>query len=186
MIWTLFLMACGGEPTEPIEPECPACPEASSSGIEDWEMALLQPQLDSIRGGVTPWSDESWGICSGIQKCEEYLGTEVETLPEGDHLLFVELKVPQLGDGWKLQFNWACDTHNIHGRTTSQDHEKEYTVRYSGPNRGFRLLPLWRIKSPHLQGARDCTYEMTSVRPDGTTGETWSGSYSTPAPPAAE
>ena len=139
---------------------------------------------DGVRSvcGVQPWSDESWGICTGIQKCEQYLGKDAEALPEGDHVLFVELKVPALGDGWKMKFHWSCDTHNIHGRTTFQEHEKEYTVRYSGPNRGFRLLPLWRIKSPHAQGARECDYQMTAIRPDGTAGETWGGSYKTPSP----
>ncbi len=179
MLWTLFLLACGKAADCP---DCPDCPEPTGPQVEAWEAALIQPSLDSIRAGVQPWSDESWGLCTGIQKCEQYLGRDAEALPEGDHVLFVELKVPEIGDGWKMKFHWSCDTHNIHGRTTFQEHEKEYTVRYSGPNRGFRLLPLWRIKSPHAQGARDCDYQMTAIRPDGTEGETWGGSYKTPSP----
>jgi hypothetical protein len=184
MLTFLTFFACSSAPPVADCPDCPDCPETEVGvEVDDWEQEVIEPILETLRTGITPWGEESFGICKGIQRCDEFVGTDVGELPEGDHVIFAELRVPKLGEEWKVNFHWECTTETRAGNTASQDHDKSYVVRHSGPNRGFRLLPLWRVKSPHTQGARECSYSLTPMRPDGQEGEAMTGSYSTLAPP---
>ena len=139
-------------------------------------------QLGDLRAGVRPFGDDTVGVCAGDRECSEFLGMDAGTLPEGDHIVTAELAVPQLGDGWQVRFEAMCDVTLLNGKTSEVDHEKTYDVTYTGPNRGYRLSPLWRIQSPHPQGERRCTWTLTPLRPDGVEGEPMHGAYTTPMP----
>lgn len=173
------LVACTGAP-EPAD--CPECTECPSDALEEWEAALLAPDLASLREGVHPYSAQGWGVCSGEKKCEEHMGTAVGELAEGDYIIHSELAVPKLGEGWQVRFDLSCDIQGKNGGNTEYNHDKTYGVIHAGKERGYRLTPLWKIQSPHPQGARDCTYSLTPIRPDGGEGTPMTGSYSTPMP----
>jgi hypothetical protein len=143
---------------------------------------LLSKPLAEIRSGILPFGEQSFGVCTGVQKCETFEGAEAGSLSEGDHLIYAELRVPELGEDWKALFALHCETTRADGSSAPYDYERSYDVRYSGPNRGFRLSPMMRVKSPHSSGARACTYSLTPIRPDGEAGDPWTGSYATPAP----
>jgi len=179
----LLAIACAPEP-EPC-PDCPSCPDAAPSGdLEGWEAALLQPSLDDLRAGVRPWDDQGFGVCMGDRECDAFVGLHPGELDTEEHLIQAELAVPQLGEGWQVKFEVACEVTLPSGSTKPVDHEKIYDVTYTGPQRGYRLMPLWRIQSPHPQGSRDCQYRLTPLRPDGTEGTAIEGSYKTPMPEA--
>jgi hypothetical protein len=180
MLFLLSLFACSSPP---------ACTAASPAGgaesstasvqLESWEANLLAKPLEMIRKGIQPVADSGFGICLGVQKCESFLGPDPEVLPEGDYLAYAELNVPGLGDGWAAHFKLHCETTRPDGSSASSDYDRRYDVRNSGPNRGYRLSPMMRIKSPNSAGPKACTYTLTPIRPDGIEGEPWSGSYST-------
>jgi len=178
---TLFslLLACA-----PEAPECPTCPtvEAPKLAVDDWEAEVLTPVLEDLRAGITLWDDQGWGICKGNRDCDEFLGTEATDLPEGQYLVQAVLKVPSQGGPWKVKFDVECNTRIQNGRDTVQKHDREFEVKHTGSHRGYPLRPLWKIRSPHPQGARSCTFELTGVRSDGKVLDSWTGSYSTPPP----
>lgn len=187
MLFLLSLLACSSPPAD-----CTPCPDceadAPSSGdktsqssieLEAWEAELLAAPLETIRKGIQPTPDSGFGICLGIQKCESFLGPEPGVLAEGDYLAYAELNVPNLGEGWAAHFKLHCETTRPDGSTTSSDYDRRYDIRNSGPNRGYRLSPMMRIKSPNSAGPKACTYTLTPIRPDGVEGDAWSGSYST-------
>lgn len=178
---TLFslLLACASE-----APECPTCPtvEAPKLAVDDWEAEVLTPVLEDLRSGITLWDEQGWGICKGNRDCDEYLGAEATDLPEGQYLVQAVLKVPSQGGPWKVEFDVDCNTRIQNGRDTVQNHDREFEVKHTGSHRGYPLRPLWKIRSPHPQGARSCTFELTGVRSDGKVMDSWKGSYSTPAP----
>ncbi len=174
-----LMTGCGAEPVE-----CPACPEpppAPKLVLDDWEAEVLAPVLAELRGGIARWDEEAWGICEGTRACDRYLGADAADLPPGDYLVQAILQVPAQGGPWKVAFDVKCKTA-IEGRPDAeQHHEREFEVKHTGSHRGYPLRPLWKIKSPHPQGARSCTFELTGLRSDGQVLETWTGSYSTPA-----
>jgi hypothetical protein len=188
MLFILSLFACTSPPDCPdpsvvaANNDSPAstAPKPGNAILEAWEAELLAKPLTAIRNGIQPFGKESFGICQGIQKCESFLGAEPGLLAEGDFLAFAELNVPNLGDGWAANFQLHCETTRPDGSTTPYDYDRRYEVRNSGPNRGYRLSPMMRIKSPHSAGPRSCTYTLTPIRPDGVEGEAWSGTYATP------
>ena len=184
MIFLLPLLACSSP-----APDCPECPDhketessapQGSAQMSPWEAELLAEPLAEIRQGIQPFNEESIGVCTGVQKCEAYLGAEPGLLGEGDHMVFAELRVPSYGENWKANFELHCETSRPDGSSTPYDYDRSYEVRNSGPNRGYRLSPMMRIKSPHSSGPRSCTYSLTPIRPDGEAGEAWTGSYQTP------
>jgi hypothetical protein len=100
-------------------------------------------------------------------------------------MIQARLAVPQIGgeDTWKVHFATKCETirEAADGSEvrTPREHDKEYPVRYAGPDRPYRLSPLHRINSPAKGGRQECTYTLTMVRPDEE--EVLTGSYSVPA-----
>ena len=175
MLW-LLLASCAEAP------ECPpveACPPAQ---LEAWESALLEPYLVDLRKGIRPHGDQPFGVCAGRRECERYIGAHAGLLEPGDHLIRAEVDVPDIGDGWKVRFHIDCELIDITGTARPQSHDREYEVRATTGDRGYRLQPMWMIQSPHPNGARKCTFSLTPVRPDGTVGEQWTGDYETPAP----
>lgn len=178
LLLSLFLVSCQ------TCPECPKadCPDPSLT-LQQWESTLLTPYLEDIRKGVRLFGDQGFGICGGTKECDNFLGREAENLPQGDYFVKGEFAVPQVGQGWTVKFKVNCTLTDDKGNTTTQDHDRSYDVKYAGKERAYRIQPLWRIQSPHPNGARACTYSLTPVRPDGTEGEVWNGKYSTPAPP---
>jgi len=180
MVLFLLFFSCSTPPTECIENTTePACNDDS---LSDFENGLLADAIAEIREGIVPFSESGFGICEGVQKCERFLGATPGLLAEGDHLVHAELKVPDYGEGWTVNFVHQC---NVAGENTNQMPanvwSKSYNVKNSGPNRGYRVSPLIRIKSPHPSGARTCTYSLTPVRPDGKELPAHQGSYETPA-----
>lgn len=180
MLFLLSFLACSSPPTD-----CPECPDPAtaqaqeSPGMEAWEAELLAPTLEALREGIQPVPEQGLGICSGIQSCESFLGAEPGVLPQGDYLVYAELSVPILGDNWAVHFRLHCETTRSDGSTAPSDYDRRYNVHNSGPNRGYRLSPMMRIKSPNTAGPKTCTYTLTPTRPDGVDGTAWSGSYST-------
>lgn len=182
LLLSLFLLACSS-PDCPDCPktECPPCDESSAS-LADWESAVLADYLQEIREGIQLHGEKGFGICQGGRQCDTFIGTSADTLPAGDYYLHSEFSVPSLGQPWKVNFVVDCTIDDGKGNTSSQHHEKEYDVKYAGKDRGYRLSPLWKIQSPHPNGARECEFSLTPIRPDGQAGEAWTGSYKTPAP----
>lgn len=185
---TLFF-GCSSAPQD-----CPECPEptpvvddqaaqsasAQQHSLSDWEAELLSEPLEDLRAGVRPFHPEGFGICRGVQRCEEFLGTDPGLLPSGDYMVYAELRVPQLGEGWRANFELNCDIQREGQETRPYEYNRSYEVAYSGPNRGYRLAPMMRIKSAEPDGAlRDCRYSLTPSRPDGESAEPLIGSYST-------
>ena len=178
MLLLTLLFACSKPP------ECPAPPPAEQV-LDPGEAKLLAPYLDDLRQGIRQFGDKGFGVCQGKRDCETFLGTEPPPLGPGDYLIRAELTVPELGEGWKVKFNIACDLTTIEGKTTHQDHEKVYDVRHvRTPDMGYRLQPLWMIQSPHPNGSRSCSFSLTPIRPDGSEGTPWTGKYTTEAPAA--
>ncbi len=174
-----LLLACTPEPAE-----CPTCPtvEAPKLAVDDWEAQVLTPVLEELRQGITLWDDQGWGICKGNRDCDEYLGAEAMDLPAGQYLVQAVLKVPSQGGPWKIGFDVVCHTQIRSGADTTQKHDREFEVKHTGAHRGYPLRPLWKIRSPHPQGSRDCELTLTAVRSDGKVLDTWTGRYSTPGP----
>ncbi|MCP4808345.1 MAG: hypothetical protein GY884_23635 [Proteobacteria bacterium] len=183
MLFLSMLAACETAQDCP-EVACPECVPPPANALEDWEAALLSEPLDDLRAGVRPYGEDSVGICQGDDKdCPDFIGLDAGTLAEGDHILMAELAVPAVGEGWQVRFEVACDVTLLNGKVSDVDHEKTYDVIHTGPNRGYRLSPLWRIQSPHPQGERRCTWALTPVRPDGVDGTPMHGAYTTQMPP---
>jgi len=180
----LFLLLACAQNDAPTCPPCPAGPEREEAGqsLAAWEAALLQPTLEELRQGVRTWGEMPFGVCSGKRDCEEYLGAEPGLLAPGNFFVRTELKAPAVGEEWAVTFHIDCTTSDAKGKESSQEHEKTYTVKHTGKERGFRLQPLWTIQSPHPSGARSCSFTLTPLRTDGVAGEPWKGSYKTPAP----
>jgi hypothetical protein len=187
MLYLLSLLACSSPPSDC--PECPDCADATLNGahplsqgvttMEAWEAELLAPSIAALRKGIQLVPEKGFGICSGIQRCETFLSADPGVLPEGEYLVYAELNVPILGEDWAAHFRLHCETTRPDGTTTPSDYDRRYTVRNSGPNRGFRLSPMMRIKSPNTAGPKTCTYTLTPIQPNGVEEAAWSGSYST-------
>lgn len=173
----LLLLACS------TPPECPACPAPPDPAqtLAPWEATLLAPYLDDLRAGVRLDGDQALGVCLGKRQCDSFLGPSPPPLPEGDYMIRAELRVPELGEGWKVRFKIDCELTSPEGRVTQQTHERTYDVRAVSQDKPYRLQPLWMIQSPHPGGARSCAWSLTPVRADGVDGTPWTGVYTTPA-----
>ncbi len=147
----LFALSCASP--APVDcPECPACAEAeatppSTGALEPWHQELLQPSIDDLNEGVRPWDEQGLGVCMGDRECDAFVGLDAGELTVGDHIVKAELAVPQLGEGWQVRFEVACTVTLPTGSTKPVEHDKVYDVTYTGPKRGYRLMPLWRIQS---------------------------------------
>ena len=144
---------------------------------------MLAEDLADIRRGVRPFEREgSFGVCAGTNECDTFVGAEAGELPAGEHMIIAELAVPSAGEGWGAVFDITCQVVTTAGRETVVEQSKPYGLVHTGPKQGYMLRPLWRIQSPHPQGSRDCSYSLTSVRPDGSHGEAVAGHYFTAMP----
>lgn len=155
---------------------------ATSAKMTEFENSLLSPVLEDIREGVRPFTDQGIGICKGTKNCDEFLGSDVGELPEGDYMVMADLRVPKIGEPgtWTIVFDTECETTRTteSGSTSStSSSSRSYDVRYAGESRGYRLMPLRTIESPAV-GARKCTYKITAPHPDGD--KVYTGSWSTP------
>ncbi|MET0403976.1 MAG: hypothetical protein ABW123_16310 [Cystobacter sp.] len=157
---------------------------ASGSGLTAFEESLVGPLLTEVRAGVQPWGEQGIGICQGQGRdCPEFLGTNVGELPPGQYMVRAELKVPQVGSKgtWRVRMETQCTTTRKTERgssVTTNSSSKEYDVQYAGSDHGSRLSPLLTIRSPDANGAKDCTYTLTSLNPDAPM--EWKGSWSVP------
>ena len=188
LLLTLFFACSSSSQDCPECPETPIVPADESTGsvspsqnsLSDWEAELLAEPLEDLRAGVRPFHPEAFGVCRGVQRCEEFLGTDPGLLPSGDYMVYAELRVPQLGEGWSANFELNCDIQREGQETRPYEYSRSYEVAYAGPNRGYRLAPMMRIKSAEPDGAlRDCSYTLTPSRPDGESAVALTGSYST-------
>ncbi|MBA2320728.1 MAG: hypothetical protein H0V89_06190, partial [Deltaproteobacteria bacterium] len=184
-MWWL-LVGCADEPSTCGPEECAAfaaAPPAVQGPLAPWEEALVGPLLADARGGIRPWDAEGIGICRGTRVCDAYLGTEVGELPPGDYLVRAELRVPELGPPgtWKIRYRSQCEvvtrTKDGGTRKKTETASLDQTVRYAGPEEGWRIEPLQPIHSPS-EGASTCTWTLEGEQPSGPV--SWSGSWSTP------
>ncbi|MCB9741918.1 MAG: hypothetical protein H6741_23380 [Alphaproteobacteria bacterium] len=185
MLLLAFLIGCGGEAGDC--PECPPCEQAKAAepaaeALSAFEAELLSEDLVDLRQGVRPFGDRGFGVCTGKDDCDKFLGPNPGELGEGDYIITAELAVPKLGKGWQVEFAMECETTSSEGNSSSSKDAKTYTVSYAGAERGYRLKRLRSIQSPNTSGAKRCDYALTPIRPDGERGEPLKGAFSTPAP----
>ena len=172
--------AIPGTPAKPID-ETPPTP---TTGMTEFERTLADPMLEDIRAGVRPWGDEAVGLCKGQGKeCDGFIGLEAPDLADGEYMLRAELRVPRTGgeDTWKVKLDTECTvtTKTESGESTNtRSRSNEYTVRWVGEDRGYRLSPLHKITSPSPGGAEACTWTLTALHPD--TPATYEGRWSVP------
>lgn len=175
----LTTLACAAE--SPECPDCPACPQAAAPAAPDgelrlsaWEADLLRNQIQDLRSGIRPYGDRGFGVCTGTTKCGDFLGAAPGVLAPGSYLVRAELAVPQLGDGWRVRITRTCDDG-------STPYKNEFSVRYAGTDRGYRLEPLFRVEVREGAAARACTAALTPIRPDGVEAEAFTASWSSGA-----
>ena len=196
------LAACGGTAAECGPAECaevcakqapapsaeaPAeeAPKGMDADLSEWEQSILATSVEAVKKGVHLFDEEGFGVCKGTGRdCEGFLGTDAGELPPGDYMIQARLAVPQVGDAetWKVHFATKCETIRVaaDGKEvrSEREHDKEYTVRFAGPDKPYRLAPLRRITSPAKGGRMECSYTLTMVRPDRE--EVLTGSYKVP------
>ena len=195
-----LLAACGGGEAECGTAECeaicaaalppaPPAPPANALELNDFEHGLLEPLLSEMRQGVRPFGDDAIGICKGRKECEEFLGSEGKDLPAGEYMVRAELRVPDVGElgTWVVSFESKCTTFRQLADGSEEekdrDYAREYKVRYTGEQRGYRLQPLRTIDSPGKTGRQECTYALKVPNADGE--QVFEGSWSVPGPEAA-
>jgi len=181
----LSALACSERPPACVEcAPCPAPavvePAASGDALTAWETSLLGDQLTDLRAGIRPYGERGWGLCTGTRTCEDFLGPAPGTLSAGSHLLRAELVVPQLGEGWKVRLDTTCDTGEGDAAKTDTA-SREFSLRYAGEGRGYRLEPLLRVEAPGGRTARSCTATLTPLRPDGEQGPPLTAAWTVPA-----
>lgn len=181
---------CAKEAKAPEAPEAePAkaapAPAPVDDGLTGFEKQLLASSIEDVKQGVRPFNDEGFGICKGSGRdCEGFVGADAGDLPPGDYMIQAQLAVPQIGDEdtWKVHFRSKCESIRVGSdgqeTRTPREHDKEYVVRYAGPDKPYRLAPLRRVTSPAKGARQECTYSLTMVRPDRE--EVLTGSYSVP------
>jgi len=189
-----LIASCGERSAECGEAECAdicadspekSDPSPAALQLTEFEQDLFEPVLADVRAGVRPYNDQAVGICRGIQKCDEFLGLEVEELPPGKYMVRAELEVPDIGDKgtWTVDFSTHCEiirqTANGEKRSDN-DYQRSYPVVHSpAQERGFRLQPLRTIESPSTLGRRECTWKISM--PQGGEAKVYEGSWVVPA-----
>jgi len=160
--------------------------EAAGLQLTPFEQDLFRPIVEDVRLGVRPYDDASIGLCRGIQKCDEYLGLEVEDLPPGKYMVRAELQVPDVGEKgtWMVDFSTKCTIirQTAKGEQRSdKEHQRSYPVVHSQAiERGFRLQPLRTIESPSQYGRRECTWKLVMPQGGGEQ-KVYEGAWSVPA-----
>ena len=190
LLTTLFLGCSDSEPKQAAStstkqecPKCPECPKGSDDSLSAAEKELLADSLSQIRTGIKPFDDSSVGVCKGSGKnCEEFLGTTVSDLPEGEYMLQARLLAPKIKPegGWKVEFHRDCKTtkKTKNGESvTNNNYSKEYKISHN--KKGYHLAPLATIKSPNKYGKKECDWKLILHNTNGT--EEIKGSWSIPA-----
>ena len=191
-----LLVACGGETIAPTAESCAAicaaadkaaqpapaaeAPAPASRGgatMTEYEQKILGPVLEDLRNGVRPFDDQSVGLCQGKSTCDRFIGTSSKGLEPGDYILQAVLAVPKEGDGWTITLATDCTTTKGDSTTNKSD-SKDYELKYPGEGRGYKLVPLRRIKSPGTYGAQSCSWKITAPHPDGD--KVYEGEWSVP------
>lgn len=191
------LTACGTPPSaESCAEFCPEPAEAAAAGeVEEapaaaggsmtaFENDLLSPLVTDVREGVRPFHPEGVGLCQGKESCDSYIGMSSDGLAPGDYILQAELRVPKTGDKgtWTVTVAYDCTYKKVteSGESSStKTSSRDYDVVYAGESRGYRLVPLRKIKSPHEGSSEDCSWKITAPHPDGD--KIYEGSWSAPA-----
>jgi hypothetical protein len=168
--------------------EAPAT--AVGTTLTEYEGAVLKDLLVSVKAGIRPYTEASLGICpkhtdpKKKRECEQAPVLEAGELAPGDHILFSEWAVPNVGEKgtWKLKLETECTTTYV-GKdgsesTSNRTSSKDYELVYAGTTRGYRLSPLRRITSPSPHGRVHCTYKLTN--PHGNGDKVYEGSWSLP------
>ncbi|MDP6931852.1 MAG: hypothetical protein QGG40_03010 [Myxococcota bacterium] len=174
--------------TEATPPEGADAQAPALTTLSVQEQELLGPLLEDVRAGIRPYGEERIGICQGTGRdCETFLGSNPEPLAEGKYMLFAELRVPDIGEAgtWVARYEKKCQVTRTSpsGETTSESsHDRDYTVRYAGTKRGYRLAPVEQITSPSKGGARSCSWKLLDTsNNDALIAE---GTWSTPGEPS--
>lgn len=150
------------------------------------EAEILAPHLADIRQGVREWATDSVGLCrkTDSKGCDENMGKDAQ-LPEGVYVLRGEFQAPKLEPqgGWQVSLSVECQItkESKNGKsTTNKSYSKEYTVSHvPGTERGYKLSPMYEIKSPSASGNEKCSWKIEG---EGLTQNTvWQGTYSVPA-----
>ena len=162
----------------------------ASSGqktLSDAEYELLEPYLTDIRAGLREYQPNSIGICKGKSKdCEEFVGLDAGTLPEGTFSIRGEFQAPKLkkGAGWTARVEVNCTitkkTKNSESSTDKTYSKSWDDITHVSESRGhgYRLSPIYTITSPSVRGTEECQYTITAENLDGPT--EWKGSYKVP------
>lgn len=191
------LTACGTAPTEEscapicaaaeaevITPDPALAPEPEGTSMTEFEADLLSPLIADIREGVRPFHPEGIGLCKGTDACDEFLGMDGGELPPGDYILQAELRVPKTGEKgmWTVKVDYDCTyekTSESGSSTSNKTSSRTYDVVYAGESRGYRLVPLRKIASPHEGSSETCTWKITAPHPDGD--KVYEGGWTAPA-----
>ena len=202
MVWLLSFgilvnhIGCGGEQTSPSV-DCstqsgtePTVQKEVAKGVgtelSSIEAEILAPYLADIRKGVREWSTDAVGLCRKMDSkgCDENMGKDAQ-LPEGIYVLRGEFQAPKLAPegGWQVSLSVECQItrESKNGKsTTNKSYSKEYTVSHvPGTERGYRLSPMYEIRSPSASGEEKCSWKIEG---EGLTQNTvWQGTYSVPA-----
>lgn len=176
---------CAQSGTEEATEEAAEEAAAPASGaMTAFENDLLSPLLTDVREGVRPFHPEGIGLCSGKEACDGYIGMSADNLEPGDYILQAELRVPKTGDKgtWKVRVDYECTyvrATESGEDTSTKTSSREYDVVYAGESRGYRLVPLRKIKSPHERSSESCNWSITAPHPDGD--KVYEGSWFAPA-----
>ena len=167
--------------TSTTTPEKPSTSNnvASSEQLSVEEEALLRPYLDDLRAGIRPFKEGSVGICRSDdekrKECTEFIGLEGGELPEGSYMLQARLRVPKLQTekGWNVSLTTKCtiSAWKKNGEVRVKEAKprtKNYKVRYTNEERGYRLVPMAIIDSPDKHGVgRECQWQLVYHNIDG-------------------
>ena len=185
----LLLMGCGSQTTCGPEQCASVCAQQNNPdalALSNFERTLFEPMVKDTREGIRAWDDKSVGVCRGAGRdCEEFLGIDAQNLPEGEYMMRAELRVPHVGERgtWKVRFETECTTTrktaNGDSNTTNTS-TRDFDIQWVGEDRGARLSPLYKIRSPNPNGAQSCKWKLTGLNPPGTNNG-WSGIWSVPA-----
>ena len=152
--------------------------------VDEWELAVIQPQLEEIRAGVQLAGPDGLGICeqdSETRGCASFLGRSPELLPEADFYFRAILKVPRESSGWKVSFTNACKLTHPDGRIQElQPGPQVREVKWKGGTAS--TLRLSSFKAPGTVGDRDCSYTLISLRNDGKETARYTGEFHIPGP----
>ena len=143
----------------------------------DWCLAALEgsARIRRLDGSSVVLNYASQGEVQ--VPCDRFIGTSSKGLEPGDYILQAVLAVPKEGDGWTITLATDCTTTKGDSTTNKSD-SKDYELKYPGEGRGYKLVPLRRIKSPGTYGAQSCSWKITAPHPDGD--KVYEGEWSVP------